>query len=184
MYADDLVLLGENENDLQSLLDVLYKWCDNWNVQVNCEKSAVIHFRPHSKTQTTHSFTCGNNDINVLNSYKYLGLVLTDSLNSELTVKSVAQSANRALGLLICKVKTNGGVPYECFVKLFDRLVWPIISYGASIWGTRSFPAIEAVFNRACRFYLGLGQQAPTVAVRGDMGLVPPLARQYRGRGP
>ena len=36
MYADDLVLLGENENDLQSLLDVLYKWCDNWNVQVNC----------------------------------------------------------------------------------------------------------------------------------------------------
>ena len=125
MYADDLILLGENENDLQSLLDVLYKWCDNWNVQVNCEKSAVIHFRPHSKTQTTHSFTCGNNDINVLNSYKYLGLILTDSLNFELTVKSVAQSANRALGLLICKVKTNGGVPYECFVNflivLFGR---------------------------------------------------------------
>ena len=90
-----------------------------WNVQVNCEKSAVIHFRPHSKTQTTHSFTCGNN---VLNSYKYLGLVLTDSRNFELTVKSVAQSANRALGLLICKVKTNGGVPYECLVKLFDSL--------------------------------------------------------------
>ena len=89
MYADDLVLLGENENDLQSLLDVLYKWCDNWNVQVNCEKSAVIHFRPPSKTQTTHSFTCGDNDVNVLNSYKYLGLVL----NFELTVKRVAQSA-------------------------------------------------------------------------------------------
>ena len=136
--------------------------------------------RPHSKTQTTHSFTCGNNDVNVLNSYKYQGLVLTDSLNFELTVKSVAQSANRALGLLICKVKTNGGVPYECFVKLFDSLLWPIISYGAFIWGTRSFPAIEAVFNRACRFHLGLGQQAPTVAVRGDMGMVPPLARQYR----
>ena len=27
---------------------------------------------------------------------------------------------------------------------------------------------------------MGLGQQAPTVAVRGDMGMVPPLARQYR----
>ena len=106
---------------------------------MNCEKSAAIHFRPHSKTQTTHSFTCGNNDINVLNSYKYLGLVLTDSLNCELTVKSVAQSANRALGLLICKVKTNGGVPYECFVKLFDSLVWPIISYGAPIWGLEVF---------------------------------------------
>ena len=82
--------------------------------------------------------------------------------------------------MLLCKVKTNSGVPYECFVKRFDSLVWSIISYDASIWGTRSFPAIEAVFNRACRFYVGLGQQAPTVAVRGDMGMVPPLARQYR----
>ena len=123
---------------------------------------------------------CSNNDVNVLNSYKYLGLVLTDSLNFEMAVRSVAQSANRALGLLICKVKTNGGVPYECFVKLFDSLVWPILSYGASIWGTRRFPDIEAVFNGACRFYLGPGQQAPIVAVRGDMGMVPPLARQYR----
>ena len=26
-YADDLVLLSENEQDLQSLLNVLYDWC-------------------------------------------------------------------------------------------------------------------------------------------------------------
>ena len=89
------------------------------------------------------------------------------------------KSAHRALGLLISKVKLNGGVPYECFVKLYDSLVWSVINYGASIWGTRVYPAIEAVHNRACRFFLGVGQRAPTAAVRGDMGMLPPLCRQH-----
>ena len=29
MYADDIVLIAENENDLQSILNELTGWCDN-----------------------------------------------------------------------------------------------------------------------------------------------------------
>ena len=40
LYADDLVLLAENENDMQLLLDMLYVWCrDNTLRQVNENKS-------------------------------------------------------------------------------------------------------------------------------------------------
>ena len=78
----------------------------------------------------------------------------------------------------VVKIKINGGVPYECFVKLYNCLVWSVVNYGASVWGNRSYPAIEAVHNRACRFYLGLGQHAPTAAARGDMGLIPSLCKQ------
>ena len=93
-------------------------------------------------------------------------------------MKAVALSVHRALGKLISKIKINGGVPYECFVKLYNCLVWSVVNYGASVWGNRSYPAIEDVHNRACRFYLGLGQNAPTAAARGDMGLIPPLCKQ------
>ena len=37
--------------------------------------------------------------------YKYLGLVLTEHLDYAVTAKIVAQSANRAFGLLIAKPK-------------------------------------------------------------------------------
>ena len=40
-------------------------------------------------------------------------------------VKSVAQAANRALGLLISKVKLNGGVLYTCFTQMFDTFFGP-----------------------------------------------------------
>ena len=125
-------------------------------------------------------FKCGDATVDFRDSYKYLGLEFTEHLAYDVTVKKVAQSAHRALGLLISKVKLNGGVPFDCFVRLFDSLVWSIINYGASIWGTRSFPAIEKVHNRACRFFLGVSLHAPTTAVRGDTGLVPPTCRQYR----
>ena len=48
---------------------------------------------------------------------------------------AVAISASRALGLVIYKCKLNGGLPFKCFTKLYDSLVWPIIEYGSSIWG-------------------------------------------------
>ena len=112
--------------------------------------------------------------------FKYLGLEFTDHLAYDANVKKVAQSARRALGLLITKVTLNGGVPFNCFVRLYDNLVWSIINYRSTIWGSRSYPAIESVHNRACRYFLGVGLSAPTTAVWGDTGLVPLTCRQYQ----
>ena len=53
---------------------------------------------------------------------------------------------------------------------MFETFVWPVISDSACKWGTRKYGAIKSVFNRACRFFLGLGQHAPVSAVRGGGG--------------
>ena len=156
MYADDVVLMAESENDLQVMLNSLSNWCTQWKLLINRTKSGILHFRPNNLEATQHIFQCGDGDISIMNSYKYLGLQLTDRLDLTHTAKVVAKSANRALGLLIFKVKAMGGVSYNCYIKLFDCLVWPVISYWAAIWGTRSHPCIDAVFNRACRFFMRL----------------------------
>ena len=54
--------------------------------------------------------------------YKYLGLVLDAYLDYSVTAKFVAQSASRALGLVIAKCKPVGGVPYNVFTKLYDSI--------------------------------------------------------------
>ena len=45
LYADDIVLLEENENDMQHVLDILWKWCEKWRINVNISKSNIMHFR-------------------------------------------------------------------------------------------------------------------------------------------
>ncbi len=82
-------------------------------------------------------FTLGNETLKVVDRYTYLGLVLQEHLDFNVTAKIVAQSASRALGLVICKCKAVGGLPYDVFTHLFDSIVWPVVGYGAAIWGQK-----------------------------------------------
>ena len=57
LYADDLVLLAENAEDLQVLLKSLQEWCQIWDVTINPTKSAITHFRPKSHCKSTQVFS-------------------------------------------------------------------------------------------------------------------------------
>ena len=94
------------------MLKALYIFCD----EINNAKPAVIHFRPPSHTRSQYNFKCGDENVHIRECYKYLGLELTDHLAYDGTLKKVAQSTRRALGLLITVVKLNGFVPFDCFV--------------------------------------------------------------------
>ena len=97
-----------------------------------------------------------------------------------MTAKLVAQSAGRALGLLIAKFKSLGGMPFDVYSKLYDSLVWPVIAYGAALWVDRTFACIDVVQSRAMRFYLGVGIYTPTAAVTEDMGLELAIVKQWK----
>ena len=183
MYADDIVLLAETENDLQTLIGALNDWCRANDMVVNNNKSNIIHFRNPSIERTNFKFQCGASALTTVDRYTYLGLLLTEHLDFELTAKFVAQSASRALGLLISKCKLAGGLPFNVFSKLYDSVVYPVISYGASIWGNKSYSCINAVQNKAMRFFLGVGKYTPVAAVEGDMGWEPSLIRQWSSIG-
>ncbi len=91
----------------------------------------------------------------------------------------VDNAAGHALGLLIAKVKLYGGVPYDCYIKLYNALDQPIIDYGASIWGIKEYTCVAAVQHRACRFFMGVGKYTPNCAFQGDMGWTLPGKRQW-----
>jgi hypothetical protein len=108
LYADDVVLLAENETELQLLLDVLNSWCCKNELEVNYDKSNILHFRNQSRIVTSNDFHIGDNTIEIVTQYNYLGLVITEFLDYNIMAKAVAMSASRTLGLLIAKCKFNG----------------------------------------------------------------------------
>ena len=179
MYADDVVFLSENEQDLQDVLTILSDWCEQWGLLVNGSKSSIVHFRNKSVSKSDFKFTCGNINLDTVERYKYLGLWLTEHLDYDIMASEVAKSAQRALGLLIAKAKSNGGMPFSIYTKLYDALVLSVITYGAAVWGQKSYSSVNAVNNRAIRFYLGVGKYTPNAAVQGDSGWVLPSVHQW-----
>ena len=65
---------------------------------------------------------------------QYLGLIFTESLNYMIMTKHIAQSAGRALCLLIFKDKAIGGMPFHYYSKCYDSLVQSVAYYGAPIY--------------------------------------------------
>ncbi len=59
--------------------------------------------------------------------------------------RSMAQSATRALGLVIAKCKVHGGVPFNILTQLCDGIVQPIINYGASGLGNKELSCISTI---------------------------------------
>ena len=179
VYADDVLLLTENEEDLQTLLNLVHTWTKENHMKVNCSKSNIVHFRPKSFLRTRKVFKCGDEDVNVIDKYVYLGLHFNEFLDFNTMAKFVAQAAGRAFGLLVVKYKAAGGMPFSVFTKLYNATVLSVINYGSAIWGTNTFSCIEAIHNRAMRFYLGTGKYTPNAALIGDMGWEPIMVNIY-----
>ena len=55
LYADDAVLLAENEEQVKRGLKVLEEWCKEWAVEVIVEKSGVMHIRRRGVKRTAET---------------------------------------------------------------------------------------------------------------------------------
>ena len=71
MYADDVAIMAESEEDLQHMLNVLHSWCKTWDIKVNTQKSQIIHFRGKSSPQTNVQFKLGDCDLSLVERYRY-----------------------------------------------------------------------------------------------------------------
>ena len=169
-YADDLALLAENEGDLQKLLDVLYKWCTKWRLSINVDKTKVMHFRIKGTEKTEFPFNINHVGLEIVESYKYLGILLEEHLDFTRTAELLACAAGRALGTIINKVKSIKDVGYNTFTTMVENCVVPILLYGSGSWGLKNYKCCEDVLLRASRFYMGVHRLTPIPGIQGDMG--------------
>ena len=59
-YADNIVIIAENESDLQIQLDFINQWCKEWRLHINYNKSNVIHFRKRNDRQLNFVYLFGH----------------------------------------------------------------------------------------------------------------------------
>ena len=173
LYADDLVLISENEDDLQNMLNVLEKWCVDWKMKANVNKTKVMHFRPGGREQTAFNFSLGNSRVDIVDTYKYLGIVMHYSLNYDFTAEMLSKSGSRALGAICSKFRNNKGLGYNTYKKSFMTGVAPILDYCSGVWGNGKLPKLDTVQNRAIRYFLGTHRFTPNVAINGECGWLP-----------
>ncbi len=102
--------------------------------------------------------------------YKYLGLVLNEFLDFNITAQVLSDAANRARGSIINKCKAINGLGHYTYTRLFQSGVCPILDFGSEIWEFQHFDKLDSIQNKAIRIYLGVHRFTPIAAINGDMG--------------
>ena len=170
LYADDIVLVSENEENLQCMLNHVQNWCYKWQMKVNIEKTKIVHFRNKRKKKWQFNFEINDCSLEIAKDYRYLGVIFDEYLDFEKCAKTLSDAAGRALGCIINKFKQYKNIGYETFTKLYNSGVNTILDYGASIWGFGNHKYGQQVQNRAIKYFLGVHKNAPNLAIQSEMG--------------
>jgi hypothetical protein len=80
-------------------------------------------------------------------------------------VKARAKLMDQARKALYClhRELRNISIPIDLQLKLFDKLIFPILTYGCEIWGYENTKQIEKLHLQFCRNILGVRTTTPNV---------------------
>ena len=102
LFADDQVVFAKSAHALQLLLNDIENYCTTWGIKINTNKTKVMIFEKGRRT--THEFFIFNMAIEVVDSFKYLGITLFKNGNWYRSQKCISQHASYALYNLFYRI--------------------------------------------------------------------------------
>ena len=87
--------MSDSAEDLQNALYAYDDYCRRWKMHVNYDKTKILIFSKGKETKYT--FTLQNTPIEVVNEFKYLGLLLCKNNSFVPTIKYIDDQGSKAV---------------------------------------------------------------------------------------
>ena len=172
MYADNTVLIAETPEGLQSMLNSLNNYCNDWNLTVNVQKTKIMVFRNGGVIRDNESWIYQNEHIEIVNQFSYLGMIFNYNGKFNTTQKHVADQGRKALFAINSALKQcNFNVETKCAV--FDTYINSILSYGSEVWGFHKAPDVEKIHLTYLKKILGVKKSCSNSLVYFELGRFP-----------
>jgi exonuclease III len=182
MYADDLVILGKSEDELQTKLNQLSEYCKKWKLEINVGKTKCMVFSRGGRLYNTN-LKVNNVEVENVKSFKYLGFTIGAKNCSFLnTPNDLSIKASRAIFSLNNKIKLSM-LPTKLALKVFSSQIAPILLYGSEVWAPYSNfnfenwdkSTIERCHTQFLKRLIGCNIHTPNLMVRAELGKRPLL---------
>ena len=164
LYADDIVLVGDNIGHIQKLLNNLSIFSRKWGLKVNMVKTKFMVFRNGGIVKANEKVYYNGERIKTVSYYKYLGLIMSTRLSWTPAQKTLSQQSEKCMNF----IRT---INYECNFsfttsnEIFNKCIIPIVTYASEVWGPYVSKVTENALIKFCRTQLGVSSKAPIPAV-------------------
>ena len=162
IYGDDITLYSkcnqasdlwqqlELASDLESELQDTVDWGRKWLVDFNAGKTQLVSFE-RSKNTGAIDVKMDGSVLEEKTSFKMLGLTLSSKLDWGSYIVSIAKTASKKIGALICSMKF---LSPEVALYLYQSTIRPCMEYSCHVWaGAPScyLELLDKLQKRLCR---------------------------------
>ena len=129
-YADDIILVGETEEEVREMLDALVEMCRKYKLEINVDKTKVMKI---GKTEGEMEVNLGNEQLEEVTAFKYLGFNFTNNMDNYRPIQERIKLGHAAMRRLR-NIWNASRVTTQLKLKLFNTIVIPTVLYGAECW--------------------------------------------------
>jgi hypothetical protein len=138
---------------------------------VNTTKTKVV-IVSKKKVKQNQSFKIKEQNIEIIDSYCYLGMLLNHNENLCTARKKITEQIKPYLQFTE-KLEIYESIPVDLKLKLFDSLVSSILLYASEVWGFENKESIENVHLQFYKNILKVRSTTPNYMVYGELGRYP-----------
>ena len=137
LYADDMLLYRrisspEDFNILQNDVDAVNNWVNANHLCFNTTKCKYMLITRKKRPLNTPAILINGIPLDMVDSYKYLGLLISSDLSWSHHIDSICSKARKILGLLYRRFSCD--TEPHALLQLYLSLVRPHLEYGSQVW--------------------------------------------------
>jgi RNAse (barnase) inhibitor barstar len=132
-YADDIIIIGETEEDLKWSAEKLISKGKEIGLQVNEEKTKYLIVSRREQVQ--NSLVVGGFTFERVSNFKYLGVDVNQQANSHEEIKRRITAGNKSYFALVPVFKSRL-ISKNTKIRLYKVLIRPIVLYACGAWAS------------------------------------------------
>ena len=129
-YADDIILVGETEEEVKQMLDAMEEVCRKYKLEINVDKTKVMKI---GRSEGEMQINLGNELLEEVTAFKYLGFHFTNNMDNYKPIQERIKLGHAAMKRLKNIWKASR-ITTQLKLKLFNTIVIPTVLYGAECW--------------------------------------------------
>ena len=157
------------------------KWCKTWGAKLSSRKTKGMIFT-HRQNYTSPTLKIENLDIEILQSFTFLGMVFDSRLTWKPHIDNVAMRCMKRINVLKSLAGSDWGSDTSSLLLLFRTLIRPILDYGCEVYDTAKHTIkrkLDSVQLNALKVCSGTTFFTSLAALQTECGEMPLELRRY-----